>query len=61
MVTGILIEGQTLPEMGTLTVHVERKVEIVVSADEAQRKVSVFALMEIGNLLHGEEPSRKSC
>jgi hypothetical protein len=57
MVTGILIEGQTLPETGTLTVQVDRTVEIVVSADEAQRKVSVFALMEIGNLLHGETPT----
>ncbi len=57
MVTGILIEGQTLPETGVLTVQVDRTIEIGVSADKAQRKVSVFVLTEIGNLLHGEPPT----
>ena len=56
MVTEILIEGQALPETGTLTVQVDQTVEIMVSAGEARRKVSVFVLMEIGNLLHGETP-----
>ena len=56
MVMGILIEGQTLPETGVLTVQVDRTIEIDVSADKAQRKVSVFVLTEIGNLLHGETP-----
>jgi hypothetical protein len=56
MVTGILIEGQTLPETGVLTVRVDRTIDIDVSADQARRKVSVFVLTEIGNLLHGEMP-----
>jgi hypothetical protein len=56
MVTGILIEGQTLPDTGVLTVQVDRTIEIGVSAVEAQREVSVFVLTEIGNLLHGEAP-----
>ena len=50
MMTDILLEGQALPEAGVLTVQVNQ------TAKEAQRKVSVFVLTEIGNLLHGETP-----
>lgn len=56
MVTDILLERQGVISKGLLTLQVDQRVEVNVSAEEAQRKVSVFALTEIGNLLHGKTP-----
>jgi len=44
MVTDILRERQQMPTTGVLKVQVNQAVHINVSAEEAQRKVSVFAL-----------------
>jgi hypothetical protein len=57
MVTGILLERREAISKGVLTLQVNQQIEVNVTADEAQRKVSVFVLKEIGNLLHGAAPT----
>jgi len=57
MAIDILLERQQVPTTGVLTVQVNQAVHINVSAEEAQRKVSVFVLKKISNLMHGETPT----
>ncbi|MDY7079800.1 MAG: hypothetical protein SXV54_23195 [Chloroflexota bacterium] len=57
MAIDILLEQQQIPTTGILTVQVNQAVQINVSAEEAQRKVSVFVLTKISNLMHGEMPT----
>ena len=57
MAIDILLERQHVPTTGVLTVQVNQAVHINVSAEEAQRKVSVFVLRKISNLMHGETPT----
>ncbi len=57
MAIDILLERQQVPTTGILTVQVNQAVQINVSAEDAQRKVSVFALRRISNLMHGETPT----
>jgi hypothetical protein len=57
MAIDILLERQQVPTTGVLTVQVNQAVHINVSAEEAQRKVSVFVLRKISNLMHGETPT----
>ena len=57
MAIDILLERQQVPTTGVLTVQVNYAVHINVSAEEAQRKVSVFVLRKISNLMHGETPT----
>ena len=57
MAIDILLERQQVPTTGVLTVQVNHAVHINVSAEEAQRKVSVFVLRKISNLMHGETPT----
>jgi len=56
MAIDILLERQQVPTVGVLTVQVNQAVSINVPAEEAQRKVSVFVLKKISNLMHGETP-----
>ena len=57
MAIDILLEQQQAPTTGVLTVQVNQAVQINISAKEAQRKVSVFVLRRISNLMHGETPT----
>jgi hypothetical protein len=57
MAIDILLERQQVPTTGVLMVQVNQAVHINVSAEEAQRKVSVFVLKKISNLMHGETPT----
>ncbi len=57
MAIDILLERQQVPTMGILKVQVNQAVQINVSAEEAQRKASIFALKKISNLMHGETPT----
>jgi len=57
MVMDILLERQAVPTRGALRVQVNQTVQINISAEEAQRRVSVFVLRKIGNLMHGEMPT----
>ena len=46
MAIDILLERQQVPTTGVLTVQVNQAVYINVLAEQAQRKVSVFAVQE---------------
>jgi hypothetical protein len=52
----ILIETEKLPERGPLNIRLDVSTTINMTADEARRKVSVFAGNEIADLLSGEMP-----
>ncbi|MFT5196926.1 MAG: hypothetical protein ACI85U_003966 [Candidatus Promineifilaceae bacterium] len=52
----ILIETVKLPERGPLKIRLDVTAMINVTAEEARRKVSVFAGNEIADLLSGEMP-----
>ena len=56
MAVNILLERQSVPATGLLRVRVNQTVQINVSADDAQRRVSVFVLNQISNLMHGGLP-----
>ena len=52
----ILIETEKLPERGPLNIKLDVNATINTTADEARRKVSVYAGNEIADLLSGEAP-----
>ena len=52
----IIIESVTLPERGPLNIRLDVATTINISAEEARRKVSVFAGNMIADLLSGEAP-----
>jgi hypothetical protein len=52
----ILIETEKLPERGPLNISLDVTAIINITAEEARRKVSVFAGNEIADLLSGEAP-----
>jgi hypothetical protein len=52
----IIIESVTLPERGPLNIRLDVATTINTTAEEARRKVSVFAGNEIADLLAGETP-----
>lgn len=52
----ILIETENLPERGPLNIRLDVKATINMTAEEARRKVSIFAGNEIADLLSGELP-----
>jgi hypothetical protein len=52
----IHIETEELPERGLLQISLDIRANINITADEARRKVSVYAGNEIGDLLSGETP-----
>ncbi|HHY54564.1 MAG TPA: hypothetical protein GYA08_03925 [Chloroflexi bacterium] len=53
----ILLETITPPGRGAFTINFSVSTEIVVSAEEASRAVSVFAGNRIADLLHGGAPT----
>lgn len=53
----VLIETVSPPESGRLSVNVEISADILITADDARRKVNRFVTHEIGDLLHAEHPS----
>jgi hypothetical protein len=57
MTADILLEGQTIPITGVLTLHIDQQVEINISAQEAQRKVNRFVHLEISTQMHAEIPT----
>lgn len=52
----ILIETEKLPERGPLNICLDVTATINITAEEARRKVSIFAGNEIADLLSGEVP-----
>lgn len=52
----IIIESITLPERGPLNIKLDVVTTINTTAEEARRKVSVFAGNTIADLLSGENP-----
>ena len=52
----ILIETEKLPERGPLKIRLDVTATINTTAEEARRKVGVFAGNEIADLLSGETP-----
>jgi hypothetical protein len=52
----ILIETERLPERGPLKIRLDVTATINTTAEEARRKVGVFAGNEIADLLSGETP-----
>jgi hypothetical protein len=52
----IIIESVALPERGPLNIRLDVATTINVTAEEARRKVSVFAGNTIADLLSGERP-----
>jgi hypothetical protein len=52
----IIIESVALPERGPLSIRLDVSATINTTAEEARRKVSVFAGNQIADLLHGEAP-----
>lgn len=53
----IIIESVTLPERGPLNIRLDVVTTINTTAEEARRKVSVFAGNVIADLLSGEAPN----
>ncbi len=56
MVTDILLEQQPVSFTGALTLRVDQTIEIKVSAETVQRRVSRFVHMEISTQMHAETP-----
>jgi hypothetical protein len=52
----ITIESVTLPERGALNLRLDVAATINITAEEARRKVAVFAGNKIADLLSGEPP-----
>jgi predicted alpha/beta-fold hydrolase len=52
----ILIETERLPERGPLNLKLNVTATINTTAEEARRKVSVFAGSQIADLISGEKP-----
>lgn len=57
MVTGILLERREAIPKGVLTLQVNQQIEVNVTAEEAQRKVSRFVHLEISTQMHAEPPT----
>lgn len=55
--TGVLLETQTVPQTGLMTVSVHREVQINVSATEAQHRVTQFVHRKISSQMHAETPT----
>jgi hypothetical protein len=52
----IIIESVSLPERGPLNIHLDMATTIHITAEEARRKVGVFAGNEVADLLSAEPP-----
>jgi hypothetical protein len=57
MIRSILLETPIDYEAGTVTLHLDRKIEVKLSPDEAQRLVNNYVHLEISTQLHAEVPT----
>ncbi|HKZ86875.1 MAG TPA: hypothetical protein VJ793_24885 [Anaerolineae bacterium] len=53
----IQLEGMSLPGSGRVEVDIRVSADLHITATTARRRVSRMVISEIGNLLHGGEPS----
>ncbi len=53
----ILLEQSTLPERGTVEIHLNQTFEIKVTAEEARRQVNRWLLMEVSCQMGAEPPT----
>ena len=56
MIDNVLLEIPATYETGTLTLQLNKQIEIKVSATEAQRKVNTYIHLELSTQLHAETP-----
>ena len=56
MIKNILLEGDAIDEIGTLSLQVNREIEINILAEEARRRVNYFVHMDISTQMHSEKP-----
>ena len=56
MIKHILLEGDVIDEIGTLSLQVNREIEINILAEEARRRVNYFVRMDISTQMHGKKP-----
>lgn len=52
----ILLEQQALPEQGIFELNIQRSIEIKVTAEQARRKVNLWLLNEVSNMMGAREP-----
>lgn len=52
----IVLAGQPATETGTLTLHLEQKIEIQISAEEARRRVNNWAHLELSGQMRATQP-----
>lgn len=53
----VMLETVNLPEIGLLDISIRVTANILITAEAARRRVSVFVGNTIADLLHGETPS----
>lgn len=56
MINNVLLEIPASYETGTLTLQLNKQIEIKVSATEAQRRVNTYIHLELSTQLHAETP-----
>jgi hypothetical protein len=56
MIDNVLLEIPATYETGTLTLQLDKQVEIKVSAEEAQCKANAYIHLELSTQLHAETP-----
>lgn len=56
MINHVLLEIPPTYKAGTLTLQLNRQIEIKVSAEDAQRKANNYVHMEISTQMHAEAP-----
>lgn len=52
----IILAPQPMAEIGTLTLHLDKKIEIVVSGQEARRLVNNWAHLELSSQMRATQP-----
>ena len=52
----VVLENQSIPDVGPLEINIKISTNIGVSAREAQRKVSMLLFHNVSYLMHGEAP-----
>ena len=57
MINSILLETPIDYEAGTVTLHLDRKIEIKLAPEEARRLVNNYVHLEISTQLHAEAPT----
>lgn len=57
MISSILLETPIDYEAGTVTLYLDRKIEVKLSPEEVQRQVNNYVHLEISTQLHAESPT----